>query len=342
MRQNAFTPTLNRILFITLSGLLLFGCNEPETSEAVAPEFAFSIDPISQSVMLDTSLTTEVSVQILADDEPRPLRLDSELKLTDFNFSFLPGNKLIIDAIFKNVTEASEFHQPFIFKARSFNVVSSQEPSVSDDDLGGDGVLSPGETSSKLRFEVTHKNQPFFYFVQASAVVKEESSGESPDILSFEVDQSALLEPDVDGDGNLDPYEMLHYTVPPPNGPAFSTFTKLKWEIKGEGPLTLSLTATTDGGAVSTVKSKEFVVDGVLAIDVADGELVALNDALVDGDTVILTDFEVGDQPLANKEDNTPTSIPFTFTLTATNKFGTDSMSLDIECCEIGRALQGN
>ena len=274
------------------------------------------------------------------DDEPRRLDPIKELKLKGFSFRFLPGDKLIIDASFKNVTEGLEFAQPFTFEAKSINIASSQEPVVSDDDLGGDGVLSPGETTSTLRFEVTHKNQPFLYFVQASAVVREESRGDAPEILSFEVDQSAVVAGP--------PYEIVHYKGDEPE--FATTFTKLKWQVEGEGAIQLTLTATTDGGDVSAIKSKEFIVDDNgtpedfddFVAGFTDSVRVDLDDVQVDGDTVILSDFEVGGQPLAEKGGDTPTDIPFTFTLTATSEFGSDSFPLLLECCEPGRALQGN
>jgi len=100
--------------------------------------------------------------------------LDSSTELTieSFNFAFLPGNTLAIEASFKNISEF-DFEQPFSFSAApgTRNIISSTEPDVSDADLGGDGVLSPGEITSPLTFEVNHKGESFSYFIEARAVV---------------------------------------------------------------------------------------------------------------------------------------------------------------------------
>ena len=164
-----------RWFLIMLAGLLLplAGCLTQEHSRPTPGEasgFGFLIDPSSELVSFvavpGQHLTT-------AADDPRTLIPDVDLEMADFSYSFQPGNTFIIDASFTNITAIHDFHRPFYFVAneQTDNIVSSTEPEVTDADLGGDGILSPGETTSLLRFEVIHRNEEFTYFVDAYAVV---------------------------------------------------------------------------------------------------------------------------------------------------------------------------
>ena len=49
------------------------------------------------------------------------------------------------EASFRNATDTLSFLQPFFFTVNEAteNIVSSEEPTVTDEDLGGDGVLEP-------------------------------------------------------------------------------------------------------------------------------------------------------------------------------------------------------
>ena len=105
----------------------------------------------------------------------RLLVADVDLAVETYDYTSLPGNKILIEASFKNVTDNLSFQQPFFFtvNADTNNIVSSLEPEVSNEDLGGDGILSPGEVTSVLTFEVTHNGQPFTYLTDAYASVQE-------------------------------------------------------------------------------------------------------------------------------------------------------------------------
>gem|GEM_PF-1991895 len=99
-----------------------------------------------------------------------------DIALTDSSFRFLPNNLFVFQTRFKNITDDLHFHQPFFFTlsedADTTTIVSIKAPLVTDGDLGGNGVLTPGEETALLSFEVTHKGEPFSFFVDAHAVVK--------------------------------------------------------------------------------------------------------------------------------------------------------------------------
>lgn len=147
--------------------LVLGACSETngEQTEFVETGFAFTIDPQSGSVTLSTS---GGGVSTLARRELVP---GEDLALVDNTVSFLPGNILSINASFNNISETLAF-SGLSFVGRGDNYLSSAEPIVSDADLGGDGVLAPGETTSQLSFRVTHKGEAFTYFVAISADVE--------------------------------------------------------------------------------------------------------------------------------------------------------------------------
>jgi hypothetical protein len=73
---------------------------------------------------------------------------------------FLPNNLFVFQTRFKNIPDDLHFHQPFFFTlsedADTENIVSVKASLVTDGDLGGNGVLSPGEETSRLSFEVIH------------------------------------------------------------------------------------------------------------------------------------------------------------------------------------------
>ena len=156
--------------------LLLAACSQsPQPADAAATGFNFSVDPAAGSVNLtsaDAQALKTLQIGECGSGQPRVIFADEELALTSYNAVFLPGNMLEITAEFTNVTDFT-FEQPFTFTQApsTSNIVSSQEPEVTDADLGGDGVLSPDETTSTLTFTVEHKGQPFTYEVLAKAVV---------------------------------------------------------------------------------------------------------------------------------------------------------------------------
>jgi hypothetical protein len=99
-----------------------------------------------------------------------------DIALTDSSSMFLPNNLVVFQTRFKNITDNLHFHQPFFFTlsvdADTANIVNLKAPLITDGDLGGNGVLTPGEETALLSFEVIHKGEPFSFFVNAHAVVK--------------------------------------------------------------------------------------------------------------------------------------------------------------------------
>ena len=151
------------LIYSVLIIVLATACSsEPEELLPDTSVFGFSVDPVSQTLTLNEARAASLSPQQTS-EEPRVLT-SQELSVESFSFRFLPGNVLRVEASFTN-TSSFNFEQPFSFSAApgTSNIVSSSEPSVSDADLGGDGVLSSNETTSLLSFEVEHKNEPFDY-----------------------------------------------------------------------------------------------------------------------------------------------------------------------------------
>jgi len=221
--------------------LLLAACGQNTQPEAAAPSFSFSIDPGSETVNLTSADAALSAMQLGAcgSDDPRILFPEEELALTSYNAVFLPGNILEITAEFTNVTDFT-FEQPFTFtRADSTrNIISSQEPEVTDADLGGDGALSPDETTSTLTFTVEHMGQPFTYEVFAEAVVR-------------------------CGDGGTDP-------GPGPGDPTLADLGVVKTgpaevvlDANGDATLNYSVTVTNNGG----VAAEGVVLTDTLAIN---------------------------------------------------------------------------
>ena len=159
---------MKHILWGSFLVLLLAACGTTKTElPQVTNTFNFTIDPAARSVKFVAAPVAGLSTQ--AEDGSRVLVPSKELSLQDYTFAFLPGNILQINASFKNVSLCN--FSDLSFSARSSNVVSTTEPTVTDADLGGDGVLSAREVSSPLQFQVNHKGQAFTYEVQADATV---------------------------------------------------------------------------------------------------------------------------------------------------------------------------
>ncbi len=165
--------------------LILVGCSTPDARNAPTlpstPSFEFLIDP--QAEMVSPVEGTEgqaLQPQYLPSDT-RILVPGEDIALANLQFRFeRSGRKVLIRAKLTNISD-DEFLQPFFFtlseKSETKNVVRALAPLVTDEQLGGDGILSPGETTSWLRFELVHKNKPFSIFVDVSAVVEEPDDG---------------------------------------------------------------------------------------------------------------------------------------------------------------------
>ena len=115
--------------------------------------------------------------------DTRILTPDVDAALRNVGFQFVSPTKLVVRARVENVTADLDFAQPFFFTLNSASdkVINASAPLVTDQQLGGDGVLSPGEKSARFRFEVTFKeNKPFTFLVDASAVVLGETNCTDP------------------------------------------------------------------------------------------------------------------------------------------------------------------
>ena len=166
--------------FMLLSLLVLAACSDT-TPEITAPgdagtglaSFRFDIDPSEEQVGV-TALPGGLQTQDFGRLDPQ-----TQLVLEYARYIFGANNTLTIEAIFTNVTTGSDFSQPFEFLPALLpsqgNYRSSTEPQVTDEDLGGDGVLSPGETTT-LTFTVKHKGERFSYSVEAFADVEQSTT----------------------------------------------------------------------------------------------------------------------------------------------------------------------
>ena len=188
---------------LMLSSLLvLAACSDTPPEVTPTPEaagFRFDIDPGSEQVSVTAVGMGALSTQQAG--EARLLEPGAELVSRLQSTNFRPGNVLDIRATFENVTDDESFRQPFTFRPaltpEQGNYLSSSEPEVSDAALGGDGVLSPGETTSVLSFRVEHKGERFSYFVNAYAVV-EETEGACGDTGVFNGDVTIRTQEDID------------------------------------------------------------------------------------------------------------------------------------------------
>ena len=165
-------------LFMLLSLFVLAACSDT-TPEVTAPgdagtiaSFRFDIDPSGAQV--GVTYAGDALPGGLQTQEFQTLDPKTQLVLENARYTFGADNTLTIEASFTNATTESDFQfldfDPTLSPEEG-NYLSSTEPSVTDEDLGGDGVLSPGETTSTLTFTVEHKGKKFSYSVEAFADV---------------------------------------------------------------------------------------------------------------------------------------------------------------------------
>ncbi len=158
-------PTLLKACAALALVLFIAGCSseEPTVTPPTPAGFVFSVDPAGGLITLAQGDSNSLSPQ-------SPLQSGVDLAAS-YSYSFEPGNVLVIEATFTNLLGDISFAQPFFFTVdeATTNILGSEEPEVTDDDLGGDGVLEPGETTSVLTFRVRHRGEPFVYVVNADA-----------------------------------------------------------------------------------------------------------------------------------------------------------------------------
>ena len=181
------TPSKNPMrtpVLITLFAalLVLTGCGKqpaPQTpSEGIASGFEFAVNPQTEQVTLvETTEKAKVQPQATPSDS-RILVPNVDLALRNLSFKFESPTKLFVYFQLRNITADLDFAQPLFFtlSSESDNLVRAGAPLVTDTQLGGDGVLSPGETTQGFRLEANFKEkEPFTFFVDTSAVVPNET-----------------------------------------------------------------------------------------------------------------------------------------------------------------------
>ena len=162
-------------ILMLMFGLAACTTGAPGVTDAPVTEnvFGLEVNPETNEVTVVEPTTNTLEPQSDVSSAPRRLRYGSELTVTKLGATFLGGNRLELHLTFKNVTDDVAFARPFSFERsrRSFNITESTEPEVSAEDLGGDGVLSPGEETAPLTFTLTYRaKRPFFYYADAYAV----------------------------------------------------------------------------------------------------------------------------------------------------------------------------
>ncbi len=175
--KSTWTPALFPITLL-VALLVLAGCNtQPVTQPpaGAATGFEFYVNPQAGAVTLLEPDSGETQLQPQSSpSDTRILTPDVDAALRNVGFQFVSPGKLVVRTRVENITADLDFAQPFFFtlNSASNNVINASAPLVTDQQLGGDGVLSPGEKSDRFRFEVTFKkNKPFTFRVDISAVV---------------------------------------------------------------------------------------------------------------------------------------------------------------------------
>ena len=184
--KSKWPPVLLPIaLLVTL--LILAGCNTQSVTQppaGAATGFEFHVDPQTGVVSLLQPRLGENRLQPQqSPSDTRILTPNVDVGLRDLSFRFVSPDKLVVRFRLENITADLDFAQPFFFtlNSASNNVTSASAPLVTDQQLGGDGVLSSGEKSDRFRFEVTFKkNKPFTFRVDVSAVVLGETNCTDP------------------------------------------------------------------------------------------------------------------------------------------------------------------
>ena len=183
------------LAFLVSAMLVLAACSTNQAPEAATgpATFEFSVDPATETVTLAKPVQGLEPQQETTPGEARVLLQGQEIILASLRPVFQDDNTLVIEASFRNATDTLSFLQPFFFTVNeaSENIVSSEEPEVSDEDLGGDGVLSPLEITSVFTFRVQHGGERFTYLVDVNAVVEAATGAGTGTVSGYVVNRKA-------------------------------------------------------------------------------------------------------------------------------------------------------
>jgi len=180
-------PFLTKLWFcfvLIMLSVVLVACRQTSSSQVdQSKRFStlhFEVAPSKGLVALEPSDVDSLDLSTVTEPGETRILVDGvDSELADYSYEFQSGNRLVIEASFRNITTNFDFEQPFFFTPgpETNNIVSSTEPEANYLDLGSDGLLTPAESTTIFTFEVLHKGKPFTYTVNARAAVKEQSSG---------------------------------------------------------------------------------------------------------------------------------------------------------------------
>ncbi len=293
------------LLLLTLGMLfVLSACNTAApptpTLEAAAEDtgFAFRVDPENE-VVIPVGPTVESAtptLQAQADGDTRLLVQGEDIRFKDFSFQFKSPNRLVVRLRVENITEDLDFTQPFFFtlSSTSQNIVRARAPLVTDAQLGGDGVLSPGETSKRFRFVVTFReDEPFTFFVDARAVVVERTACVGPvEIPDAALEQAIRNELGQEGELTCEDLAALE-TLDTASVPRIQTLEGLQFAANLR-ELSIAGDNVTDLSPLENLINLNTL--NLSSNNISDISALVANSGLGEGDTVNLTDNPLSPQ----------------------------------------------
>ncbi len=164
-RLEQFTISLTLLILLVLSA-----CNtaapQPSAASTEATSYEFSADPQAETLTFSEAAAGGLQTQTLPEGS-RVLTPNVDISTENLTYKFVSPRKLVVRLEVKNITENLSFSQPFLFtlSPKPKNIVRANAPLVTDAQLGGDGILSPGETSKRFSFEVTFKKNKALSFL---------------------------------------------------------------------------------------------------------------------------------------------------------------------------------
>ena len=253
-----------------------------EVAAAEPDTLTFTVDPTPEQLAV-AQPERRATIELLSlTPETRPLVSGTDISAANVSYAFLPNNTLTIRVRFKNIRDELSFAQRFRFRAKSSNIISSTEPAVRNADLGGDGVLSPGETTSVLEFTVRHRGRPFSYQVTAEALVTPTNPGAKlvPDPVLETTIRTALSKPE--GELTVADLQRLK-SVAAPN---FSSPKKIK-SLRGLEHAVNLIELNLDSNAVSDLSP----IAGLTSLQMLDIDFNAVTDLKPVAGLTSLTDL---------------------------------------------------